>query len=182
MGSASQRSATNIFFMQPVLMDPLQNENGTTTSSDNHSTSNSSSSSESNSTAFSNSNSTPDARSQLDDSMSGSLPSPLFEDFASESGIGSFNATLESEYVFPGSSLSVLGALGILFTWFTIYPGISKEAFGQLLHILHNFLLPIGNVLPATYAEARTVVKPMLVSVEEYHCCVNDCVVGKSSY
>ena len=64
-----------------------------------------------------------------------------------------------------------------IFTWFTTYPGISKEAFGQLLHILHNFLLPIGNVLPATYAEARTVVKPMLVPVEEYHCCVNDCVV-----
>lgn len=118
------------------------------------------------------------SRSSLDDYSFDTLP----DDLASESGIGSFDATSTSERLFPGSSLSTLGALAMIFSWFSAFPGISKEALGKLLYILHNFLLPSGNILPASYGQALSVIQSLLVPVKEYHSCINDCILYRGSY
>lgn len=97
-----------------------------------------------------------------------------------------FGFTLEDDQsstpLFSGSSLNVLGTLAILFSWFTSFPGISKQAFHQLLHILHYFILPSGNSLPSTYAAAFSIIQSFLVPVEEYHCCPNDCILYRGPY
>ena len=128
-------------------------------------------------------NSPSSKHSQSGDSMSaGTLPDPLSEEFMSESGLGSFDDSMNSENLFPGSSVSVLGALAMLFAWFSAFPGISKEALGKLLYILHNFLLPSGNSLPGNYAQAFSLIQSLLVPVREYHCCINDCILYRDSY
>ena len=71
----------------------------------------------------------------------------------------------------------MLTALSVLLSWFTRFPGISKQAFSQLLYMLHNIILPSGNLLPASYDAAYAVIKPYLISVKEYHCCPNDCIL-----
>jgi hypothetical protein len=79
------------------------------------------------------------------------------------------------------SDLTVCKTLGILFTWFCSSSGTSKEAFSRLLYILHNFLLPHGNKLPDSYAKALSKVKHLLIPVQKYDCCVNDCLVFRES-
>ena len=83
--------------------------------------------------------------------------------------------------MFPGSPLSVNQALGILFAWFGAFPGISKEALGQLLFLLHHYLLPSGNKIPSSYAAASSATKSMLNPVQDYHCCINDCIIFRGS-
>lgn len=78
------------------------------------------------------------------------------------------------------SELSVNQALAILFTWFCSSPSISKESFGRLLHLLHNFVLPKNNKLPSSYRQARSAIKNVLVPIEEYDCCVNDCSIFRN--
>lgn len=73
--------------------------------------------------------------------------------------------------------MTVVQTLAILFDWFASCPGISKEAFSQLLHVLHCYLLPQGNNLPDCYSKALTLVQHLLVQVTEYDSCINDCVV-----
>lgn len=85
--------------------------------------------------------------------------------------------TFDTQPLHPGSTLSVLATLAILFSWFTAFPGVSKEALSQLLSILHHFILPAGNQLPSSYATAFGLIKSLLVSEEDYHCCINDCVI-----
>jgi hypothetical protein len=65
----------------------------------------------------------------------------------------------------------------MLFTWFSTFTGISKEAFNKLLSLLHNFILPSGNNLPANYSEAKKLIDPYLSPITEYHCCINDCII-----
>ena len=72
-------------------------------------------------------------------------------------------------------------ALAILFAWFGAFPGISKEALGQLLFLLHHYLLPAGNKMPPSYSSATSMTKSMLSPVEDYHCCVNDCIIFRDS-
>ena len=83
--------------------------------------------------------------------------------------------------LYEGSTLSTFQALSILFSWFSVHPGISKSAFEHLLNILHRYLLPSENNLPATYKKAREIFQPCLSPVIEYDCCVNDCVVFRDS-
>ncbi len=91
-----------------------------------------------------------------------------------------------SERLFPGSPLSVVQAVAILASWFTSFPGMSKVSFSRLLFLLHTFLLPDGNSLPTTWAAATTLLRSFLLSVQDYHACVNDCIVyrnaGKNTY
>lgn len=87
----------------------------------------------------------------------------------------------DTDSLYPGSSLSVMNALSLLFSWFSAFPGMSKESFNQLLLILHNFILPSGNILPTRYHSALKVLKPYLCPVTEYHCCINDCIVYRNS-
>lgn len=82
-----------------------------------------------------------------------------------------------SEVLYQSSNLSVVKTLAILFTWFSSFPGISKEAFGRLLYVLNNFILPKDNKLPDSSGKALTMIKHLLVSLEEHDSCVNDCVV-----
>ena len=71
-------------------------------------------------------------------------------------------------------------ALAILFAWFSSFTGLSKEAFHRLLYLLHTFLLPAGNKLPPSYYKAHAMINKRIVPVEEYDCCVNDCVLFRN--
>ena len=83
--------------------------------------------------------------------------------------------------LYEGSTLSSFQALSILFSWFSVHPGISKSAFEHLLNISHRYLLPSENNLPAPYKKAHEIFQPYLSPVIEYDCCVNDCVVFRNS-
>ena len=83
--------------------------------------------------------------------------------------------------LFGCSRLSRFQATLILISWFSKFPGISKNAFSQLLSILHTKILPENNTLPTSYPEAISMLKSHLTPVKEYHCCTNDCVVFRDS-
>ena len=78
--------------------------------------------------------------------------------------------------------MSILSALAILFSWFSSYPGISKQVLDKLLHILHCFILPSGNLLLASYSKAYSRIQHLLIPVEEYHCCPNDCILYRGPH
>ena len=94
---------------------------------------------------------------------------------------GSYDYSDTTEPLYPGSQMSVLAALAVLFSWFTTFPGISKEALSHLLYVLHHFLLPSGNKLPHNYAHTNSKIKSLLTPVKEYHCCINDCVIFRDT-
>ena len=83
--------------------------------------------------------------------------------------------------LFDSSNVSVIQAVAILFSWFSAYPGISQEAFSRLLYLLHTFLLPTGNNLPRSYYKAHAMISESIVPVQEFHCCVNDCLLFRNS-
>lgn len=87
----------------------------------------------------------------------------------------------ENEKLYPESTLSIIQAITLLFSWFSAFPGMSKESFSQLLLLLHTFFLPCGNKLPSTYSKAHKLLEPYLSPVTEYHCCINDCIVYRNS-
>ena len=55
------------------------------------------------------------------------------------------------------------------------------EHHSRLLFLLHTFILPEGNLLPADYRTAVSCVNSYLLPADDYHCCVNDCVVYRNS-
>ncbi len=83
--------------------------------------------------------------------------------------------------LFSDAQLSTIQAVTMMFTWFSTFPGISKEAFNKLLSLLHDFILPSGNNLPANYREAKKMIDPYLSPITEYHCCINDCIIYRDS-
>ena len=85
------------------------------------------------------------------------------------------------EKLFSASNVTVLQSLAVLFAWFSSYPGLSKEAFNRLLLILSTFLLPSGNKIPPSYYEAYAIISKRISPVEEYHCCVNGCMLYRDS-
>ena len=111
---------------------------------------------------------------------SASMPNEFFIDSGLECSIDGNPPPTDN--LWPGSSLSVVATIAILFSWFSSFPGVSKEAFSHLLHILHKHILPSGNILPATYTEALSAIRCHLVDVQEFHCCVNDCIVYRGAY
>ena len=86
----------------------------------------------------------------------------------------------DDEKLYPSSNLTVSKALGILFSWFCSY-SISKAAFNKLLFTLHNFVLPDGNRLPESYVKGLDKVKHLLVPIQKYDVCVNDCIIYRRS-
>ena len=62
--------------------------------------------------------------------------------------------TDDREETFSDSPLSLVKTLAVLLSWFSAYPGISKNAFSGLLYILHHFILPSPNNLPSSYKAA----------------------------
>ncbi len=105
-----------------------------------------------------------------------------FEDYVDPAISHSAESSAEKgDRLFSGSPLSVVQTLAILISWFCSFPGISKQAFSQLLFLLHTFVLPSGNLLPTHYNAALSLIATFLLPVKEYHCCVNDCVVYRNS-
>ena len=88
----------------------------------------------------------------------------------------SFSAS-QSEPLYHNSPVNTIQAVAMLFSWFSAFSGVSKEALSRLLYLLNNFILPTGNRLPTNYSSAHDLIKSFLAPVEEYHCCVNDCVI-----
>ena len=162
--------------MQIVIMEPFVDESDALSDS-----SSSASSDPTDSLPNSTSSISSSSSSHSSESMSDAMPDPFLEEFGHDLG-GVFDDSSNSDHIFPGSSLNVLGTLAILFTWFSSFPGISKQALGQLLFILHHFILPSGNILPATYAAAFQIIQPLIVPVQEHHCCPNDCMVYRGPH
>ena len=79
--------------------------------------------------------------------------------------------------LYGGSSLSPSQAVSLLLSWFSSFPGISKQALSSLLNLLHTHILPPGNILPSSYKQAVKLLRPYLSPVKEYHCCINDCIM-----
>ena len=88
----------------------------------------------------------------------------------------------ESPNLYCGAHITTQQALYTLVAWFSSNPGLSKAGFGRLLYIIHSFLLPKGNNLPSSYADAIKEMQPFLSPVIDYHCCVNDCVVFRECH
>ena len=110
------------------------------------------------------------------------VDTPLIDDniFISEPTLGC-DDTNAKDMLFGCSRLSRFQATLILVSWFSKFPGISKNAFSQLLSILHTKILPENNTLPTSYPEAVSMLKSHLTPIQEYHCCINDCVVFRDS-
>ena len=87
-----------------------------------------------------------------------------------------------SEPLFKNSSLSVLQTLSMLFMWFSSFPGISKEAFSNLLSLLSKHILPSDNSLPSSYTKGLILVKDFIIPSENYDCCINDCIIYRREY
>lgn len=75
-----------------------------------------------------------------------------------------------SDLLHESSELSVCQTLAMLFNWFCSYPSISKECFDRLLYLLH----------PMSYAKAKVIIKDMLVPIQSYDCCINDCITYRN--
>lgn len=131
------------------------------------------------------STSTADSASQNsgDEVCSDSSGFDYVEDVTIEDSFFTENCSFEyiySDLLYESSTISVIQTLAILFSWFCSYPGISKDAFSRLLYLLHSCLLPKGNKLPESYGKAKTVIQHLIVPVEEYDCCINDCVIFRN--
>ena len=83
--------------------------------------------------------------------------------------------------LYSGSQVSTIQATTMLLSWFTSHPDMSKQSLNSLLHLLHKSILPPGNLLPSSYKQAKQYIQPYLSPVNEYHCCINDCVVFRDS-
>lgn len=77
--------------------------------------------------------------------------------------------------------MSTFQAVSILVTWHSRHPGISKSALDGLLKILHELILPKPNTLPTSYVDAKRMLQVHLSPVEEYDCCINDCIIFRDS-
>lgn len=83
----------------------------------------------------------------------------------------------QSPPLYPGAKISVVESLMHMFDWFTSHPSLSKQAFFENLHYLHNYILPQGNLLPSSYQEVYLCIKPFLIPEIVYHVCPNDCII-----
>ena len=88
----------------------------------------------------------------------------------------------DAEPLYSGSPITITATLAVLLSWFTSFPGISKQAFGHLLFLLHHFILPENNLLPSSYSDAADMIKHLLVPAKKYDCCVNDCIIYRGIY
>ena len=89
---------------------------------------------------------------------------------------------VENQQLYPGSKISCLSAIAMLMSWLATYPGLSKEAFSHLLYLLHTFILPQNNDLPSSYSSAYSLINHLLIQPQEFHACVNDCVLFQNEY
>lgn len=50
-----------------------------------------------------------------------------------------------------------------------------------MLFLLHNYLLPAGNKMPSSYQSASSATRCLLTPVQDYHSCINDCILFRNS-
>ena len=84
--------------------------------------------------------------------------------------------------LYNGASLTLEQALVNHFTWFTEHPGISKQALSDILYMQHHTILPSDNILPDSYTEAMSIIKPYLVTPVVYDVCPKDCIIFRGKY
>ena len=84
--------------------------------------------------------------------------------------------------LYDGASLSLMDALVKYLKWFSEHPGISKEALSDILKLEHNEVLPRGNILPSSFADAMKLVEPFLIQPILFHACPNDCLIFRNEY
>lgn len=104
-----------------------------------------------------------------------SSPTPSFEYPES-----SFNAPEFTQPLFEGSRTSVLEAVTKHLYVFSVNHGMSKTALSDSL-MCEKSSLPQPNHLPSSYKEARTLVAPLLMPLQKYDVCINDCVIFRDS-
>lgn len=63
---------------------------------------------------------------------------------------------------------------------FSVNHGMSKTALSDSL-MCEKSSLPQPNHLPSSYKEARTLVAPLLMPLQKYDVCINDCVIFRDS-
>ena len=125
---------------------------------------------------------TTDSQSDNEESVTESidLQSP-FESWEFDGDVNPSSGGDSEEKLYASANITRIQALAILFDWFSAFPGISKEAFGRLLFLLHTFLLPNGNKLPESYYQAHAAINKQIVPVQQFDCCVNDCLLFRDS-
>lgn len=92
------------------------------------------------------------------------------------------NEQLSCTPLYEGATLSLMDALVKYLKWFSEHPGISKEALSDVLRLEHNEILPSGNKLPSSYADAVKLVEPFLIQPILFHVCPNDCIIFRNEH
>lgn len=80
----------------------------------------------------------------------------------------------------PSTDLTVLQWLFMNFHYFSAHPSISKSAFSDNLQLQARVHKTVCS-LPASYHEAKKLIKPYLVEKVVFDVCINDCVVYRNS-
>ena len=83
--------------------------------------------------------------------------------------------------LYDGASSTLLQTLVKYFEWFIAHPGTSKKALSDMLQ-MQKSILPDNNLLTDPYTSARKLLEPLLVKMEVYHACPNDCILFRNQY
>ena len=85
-------------------------------------------------------------------------------------------------FIFMRVPHSLMDALVKYLKWFSEHPGISKDALSDILRLEHNEVLPSGNKLPSSFADAMKLAEPFLIQPILFHVCPNDCILFRNEY
>ena len=84
-----------------------------------------------------------------------------------------------SQKLYASSSVTLLEAVFQHFYVFSTNNGMSKSAMSNALQTEKSHL-PQPNSLPPTFKEAKTLIKPLLMPLQKYDACINDCILFRS--
>ncbi|XP_061190168.1 uncharacterized protein LOC133198027 [Saccostrea echinata] len=83
--------------------------------------------------------------------------------------------------LYEGSKVTVLEAVTQNLYVFSSNHGVSKKAISDVLHN-EKQTLPKPNHLPASFEEARNVIKHLLIPLVKYEVCINDCLLFRGAH
>ena len=78
------------------------------------------------------------------------------------------------------SSMKQIDVAVALLQWFGKFPGVSKEAVGELLQLMQKLMSVAFNEevsFPTTFKKARSLIKPYLTEYNAYEICRNECTL-----
>ncbi|VDI44760.1 Hypothetical predicted protein [Mytilus galloprovincialis] len=84
-----------------------------------------------------------------------------------------------SQNLYASSSVTLLEAVFQHFYVFSTNNGMSKSAMSNALQTEKSHL-PQPNSLPPTFKEAKSLIKPLLMPLQKYDACINDCILFRS--